>query len=228
MGVVGESDATAALRRRLASSGIEVGEPASSCATLVTLAPTEAALRAALDACVGGPVRDLAVLDLSPIEPATQRDLAASYRASGVSLFGGCLVPRYRDGTARATLYVDDDALQVPVLSAVLAALSDDVVPTGAGGRAKAIGLLDALLAGVNAAAAGEALALGRDAGLEVPALIGLLQKGSGATTVMAHPDTGGAAIARREALARVANAALRVDHSLLFGSVAIGIGAAP
>lgn len=231
--VIGASPAADALRRRLTAAGVSVALPddrakfavlPAGATAIVTLLPNEARLRATLEACAAARERSLTVLDLSPVTAATQRDLDAAFRAAGVAVVGGRLLTRFRDGVARATLYVDDEALHAPALREVLVALADDLVPTGGGGRAKALGLVDDLLAGVNAAAVGEALALGQRAGLAAPTLTALLQKGSGATAVMAYADaTDMGPAAHSRALAHVARAAQQADHSLLFGSVAIG-----
>lgn len=192
------------------------------CSAIVTIFDAESALPSALAAC--GAARDLVVLDLSPIAPAIQRELANAARVAGVALVGGRLLTRFRDGVPQPTLYVDDDAARAAPLHGLLAAFGDDVVTTGAPGRAKAVGVVDDLLAGVNAAVVAEAMALGRDAGLDAASLVALLRKGSGATTVMTHPQPAGDAREPHAALSRVARAALRAQHSLLFGSVAIGV----
>lgn len=239
VGVVGAADARDPLVHRLEAADIAVetadvpsdalaaavAAMAARCAVVVTSLANEASLRAALADCGAASARDLVVLDVSPIAPATQRAMAAAASASGVTLVGGRIVTRFRDGVPRLTLYVDEDATQSAALRGVLAALGNDAVTTGAAGRAKALGLVDDLLAGVNAAVVGEAMALGRSASLDTPTLIALLQKGSGATSMMAHADVAArdrAVFAR--ALAQVAAAAQQVDHSLLFGSVAIGL----
>jgi 3-hydroxyisobutyrate dehydrogenase-like beta-hydroxyacid dehydrogenase len=242
VGVIDPGAAFEGLRRRLAAAGVRLAASqgdasvdadaqaaaietlAADASAVVTLLPSETPLRATLAKCAGARGRALVVLDLSPVAPAMQRDLHEAFRTFGMVLLGARLLLRFRDGVAHEALYVDDDAMQAPALRGVLAALADDVVATGAAGRAKALGLIDDLLTGVNAAAVGEALSLARHAGLDVATLTALLQKGSGATAVMQHRDVvARAAVAQDGALARVAGAAQQLDHSLLFGGVAIG-----
>jgi len=240
VGLVGAGEPVDALRHRFETAGLRVAMAGASddkdasivamavrCGgVVVTTFGTEAPLRAAFaDRDAATARNDLVVLDVSPIAPATQRDLASSVRPSSVTLVGGRVLMRFRDGAPTPTLYIDDDATRVVPLRRVLASFGDDLVITGATGRAKALGLIDDLLAGVNAAVVNEAMALGRSAGLDAPTLVSLLQKGSGATSVMAH-----ATVAPRDtaassaALARVVSAAQQADHSVLFGSVAIGV----
>jgi len=202
-----------------------IAKLAGTCAVIVTVLTAERTLRAVVAACgrVGRP--GLVLLDLSSVAPSTQHDLTAVARASGVVLLGGRVLLRMPATGPRTTLYVDDEAMQAEALRDVLAMLAEEVVTTGSAGRAKALGLIDDLLANVNAAVVGEALALGRSVGLDAAALIALLRKGSGATAILAHRET--AAVSTRErcaALARVAGAAQQADHSLLFGGVAIGM----
>jgi 3-hydroxyisobutyrate dehydrogenase-like beta-hydroxyacid dehydrogenase len=243
VGVIGASLDVDALRLRLAAAGVSVRLPdnratngadvcwdairalASDVTAIVTLLATEERLRATLGACAAARDRDLVVLDLTPVSPATQREFEAVLSAARVTLLGGRLLARLRDGVVRPTLYVDENATNAPALRGLLSAFADDVVATGAPGRAKALGLVDDLLGGFNTAAVDEALTIGRRAGLDIPKLMALLQKGSGATTLMAHADILDLGpTARRQAIARVVSAAQQADHSLWFGSVAIGV----
>jgi 3-hydroxyisobutyrate dehydrogenase len=240
VGIIGAREAIAALQQCLEAGGVRVHaiEPApdggvsraavaqlaTSCPVIVTVLAAELPLRAVLSACGGAREPGVVVLDLSPLAPSTQRDLMVTSRASNVVLVGGRLLTRIHETTPRTTLYVDDDVIHAEPLRGVLAMLADDTVTTGSAGRAKALGLIDDLLDGVNATIVGEALALGRSAGLDSATLVALLQKGSGATAIMAHPGAFDLATgARCAALARLAGAAQQADHSLLFGSLAIG-----
>jgi 3-hydroxyisobutyrate dehydrogenase-like beta-hydroxyacid dehydrogenase len=234
VGVVGAQTATATLCRRLAAAGLRVHTADTNlaalregCGVVVTLLPTENALRAALASLTAGGRPVVAVLDLSPIAPWTLRELAASCRETGVLLLGAAIVAAASREGARTTLHVDGDAAQLEPLTHVLAALADDVVSSSTIGRAKAVALLDDLLTGVNAAVVGEALALGRCAGLDARTLVALIQKGSGATSILAAHAAGDgpqmkACEARRHALARVTAAAQHVDHSSFFAGLGI------
>lgn len=175
----------------------------------------------------------LSVLDVSPLSPWVLQDLAAHCCRTDVKLFGGILVTADAETVPRLKLYVDRGALEADVLRDVLVRLADDVVPTGAAGTAKAVGILNELLVGVNTAVVCEAVALGRSAGLDRRTLERLVLTGSGATQVMARrlaaEDSGSPASFTaddfgcvRRGVERAMAAAHRVDHSLFFGSVAI------
>jgi len=192
---------------------------------VVTLLPDEPALRAVLFGPAGltqstgsAPV----ILDLSPMLPWNMKDIVAQCRQHGVAAFGGSIINRSDDKATMSTLYVDSAALKIDGLQAVVRALGGNVVPTGETGNAKALSLLTELLVGVNCAVVREALAMGQRAGLDTAMLTGLLQKGSGATAVMTARAEVDAGADLCKGLQRAAAAALRVDHSLFFGSAGI------
>lgn len=200
---------------------------------VITRLPDECALREAIfgsaglmegDDCRGMSV----VLDLSPVLPWTMQDIAARCRYDGVAAFGGSIVTQANGKASISTLYIDSAALDFDKLRVIARVLSDDVVPAGETGSAKTVALLTGLLVGVNNAVVGEALAMGERAGLDSAMLTRLLLKGSGATAVMAARayEDAGVATAQHAALCRVLRrasvAALHIDHSLYFGSVAI------
>lgn len=190
--------------------------------TLRTFLLSEAGLTQASD-------RTLTLLDLSPVQPTTLQELAESCRAAKVVVFGGSIVPAWRDGRPRQILYVDRGALAAAPLSTVLSALAEDIVPIGEEGNAKAIGLLTDLLMGVNSVIVREALLIGRYAGIDSSTLARLVLKGSGATAVMARIANAGDVDFKmqegnglRNGLERALAVTQRVDHSLFFGSLAI------
>lgn len=171
------------------------------------------------------------LLELSPISASAQAELSARCRDANVALIGGRVAALGGEGAARSVLFVDDAALSQPELAPLLDALADEVVPTGAAGNAKKVGMLVDLLVGVNTAIVDEAIVLGTRSGIDAATLVRLVGTGSGANAVLArartaprgegaHADEECASL--RRGLARASAMASQVDHSMFFGSLAI------
>ena len=195
----------------------------------------ETELRALLGECRGARARasPFAVLELTPISPSTQAELAAQCIEADVVLIGGRVAALAGASADRAALYVDDAALSQGALGAILDALACEVIPTGAAGSAKIVGMLIDLLVGVNTAISCEAIALGESAGIDASTLARLVATGSGANAVLARAGIVACAsdeivaeahrrASLRAGIERASAAALQADHSLFFGSLAI------
>jgi 3-hydroxyisobutyrate dehydrogenase-like beta-hydroxyacid dehydrogenase len=213
-----------------------LGELRSRVDVIVTWFEDEEALRTILLGDGGlarVPGDALSVLDVSSVSPWILQDLATDCREAAVALFGGILIAAVAETGQRLKLYVDRGALEADGLRDVLVRLADDVVPTGAPGTAKAVGIINDLLVGVNTAVVREALALGGLAGIDPRTLTRLVLTGSGANEVMARhlaaddPSDPVTLVAGdcgriRRGIEGAMAAAHRVDHSLFFGSFAI------
>jgi 3-hydroxyisobutyrate dehydrogenase-like beta-hydroxyacid dehydrogenase len=173
------------------------------------------------------------VIDLTPAMSSDTREIALACRAGRVHLHAARRLAWFPGGQRRSLLYVDAVAPVTGSVADVLAALAEQVVRTT---DAKTIGMLTDVLVGVNAVALREALTLGRGAGVNLETLVAMLQQGSGATALLGQAvnaggsrGAGGPEVlieqAARDACTGLATAllsALRVEHSLFFGSLGL------
>jgi len=169
------------------------------------------------------------VLLLSTITPADTRRFAALLGELGVDVLDAPISggpARARDGTM--SLMLAGTPAACDKMAPLLAAISGRVFRIGAEpGQAAAMKLVNNLLAGVNLAAAAEALALGRGAGLDLATMLDVIGASSGGSWVLA--DRGARLLAGDEAprahlaiLAKDLGLALAMaDAPLPFGTAA-------
>jgi len=128
------------------------------------------------------------VLLLSTIGPADARRFATALAGRGVAVLDAPISggpARARDGTM--SLMLAGDPAACAAVAPLLAAISGRVFRIGAEpGQAAAMKLVNNLLAGVNLAAAAEALALGRRAGLELATMLDVIGASSGGSWMLA------------------------------------------
>ncbi|HVO90304.1 MAG TPA: hypothetical protein VMV45_17335, partial [Casimicrobiaceae bacterium] len=168
------------------------------------------------------------IVDVSAIAPQTLVGIAAAAR---LSVYGAALGRRPTGETIATVLYIDPSAMTLAPVASVARALADDIVCVP-GIKAKALGIVEGLLAGVNGAIVSEAVMLAETAGIHRSDIVRLIHKGSGATAMMdmqerllAEPSAADAldhASSLRDGLSSALNAAQALEHPLLFASVAI------
>lgn len=170
------------------------------------------------------------VLLLSTIAPADARRFAAALAGRGVAVLDAPISggpARARDGTM--SLMLAGGPAACDSAAPLLAAISGHVFRIGVEpGRAAEIKLVNNLLAGVNLAAAAEALALGQRAGLDLATMLEVIGASSGASWILA--DRGARLLAGDEAprahLAILAKdlglAAAMAGKPLVFGAAAL------
>jgi 3-hydroxyisobutyrate dehydrogenase-like beta-hydroxyacid dehydrogenase len=128
------------------------------------------------------------VLLLSTIGPADARRVAARLAERGVAVLDAPISggpARARDGTM--SLMLAGDASACDAMRPLLDSISGRVFRIGPQpGQAAAMKLVNNLLAGANLAAAAEALALGRGAGLEAATMLDVIGASSGASWMLA------------------------------------------
>lgn len=120
-------------------------------------------------------------IDLSTNDPATARKVSESVRARGIAMLeapvsGG--VPRATDGTI--VIMVGGDATVFEAQLPLLKSFSREVIHVGEVGMGSVAKLCNNMLAFCNAAAAAEALMLGRMAGIDVRKLYDVICNASG------------------------------------------------
>jgi 3-hydroxyisobutyrate dehydrogenase-like beta-hydroxyacid dehydrogenase len=172
------------------------------------------------------------VIDFGVVSPDGMRRVAAAAQPTGVSLYGARLMTWRGNGSVRSVVYVDGPVLEVPGVQALAETLADTVIPVG---EAKVVGLLADLLQGVNMVAVREALRIGQAAGVPIAALVGMLQRGSGASAMLdGHANLSAATdnhLADEDEFGRVPKGiAAAIDvaqvhaHPLFLGSLALGL----
>lgn len=127
-------------------------------------------------------------IDMSTIEPAVSRAVAARCRERGVRFVdapvsGG--VPRAEDGTL--AIMVGGEPRDVEEARPVLAAMGSSVIHVGPVGSGEVAKLCNNLIAGVAAVAVSEAFRIAEGFGVDPRVLTEVISKSSGHTWVMEH-----------------------------------------
>lgn len=127
-------------------------------------------------------------IDMSTIEPAVSRAVAARCRERGLRFVdapvsGG--VPRAEDGTL--AIMVGGEARDVEEARPVLAAMGSNVIHVGPVGSGEVAKLCNNLIAGVAAVAVSEAFRIAEGFGVDPRVLTEVIAKSSGHTWVMEH-----------------------------------------
>ncbi len=133
-------------------------------------------------------------VDMSTIDPAVTRRVAAALRAKGVRFVdapvsGG--VPRATDGTL--AIMMGGDARDIEDARPVLAAMGANLIHVGPVGAGEVAKICNNLIAGVAAVAVSEAFRIAEGFGIDPKILTDVISKSSGNTWVMgaAHPVPG-------------------------------------
>jgi len=127
-------------------------------------------------------------VDMSTIDPAVSRRVAAALAERGVRFVdapvsGG--VPRATDGTL--AIMVGGEKADVDEARPVLAAMGANIIHVGAVGSGEVAKLCNNLIAGVSAVAVSEAFRIAEGFGVDPKVLTDVISKSSGNTWVMEH-----------------------------------------
>lgn len=172
-------------------------EAAQAADMIVTIVPSSSNVEAVylgkgglLEAVASGRL----CVDMSTIDPATSRRVAAALAARGVRFIdapvsGG--VPRATDGTL--AIMVGGEPKDVDEARPVLSAMGAHIFHVGPVGAGEVAKLCNNLIAGVSAVAVSEAFRIAEGFGVDAKTLTNVIAKSSGNTWVMeaAHPVPG-------------------------------------
>ena len=194
VGLVGLGRMGAAMAGRLAASGAEVagfdldrargGRPslAEVAAPVVILSlPEEKAVEAVLGALLPALPAGAVIADTSTLSPLAARDFAVRAAAAGIAYLDAP-VSGGPAGAAAGTLTVmaGGDAAALEQARPALDRIAARIVHVGAAGAGQVAKLVNNLLVATHLVAAGEALRLGRLAGVEPEALLPVINAASG------------------------------------------------
>lgn len=194
VGLVGLGRMGAAMAGRLAATGAEVagfdldpargGRPslAEVAAPVVILSlPEEKAVGAVLQALLPVLPAGAVIADTSTLSPIAARDFAAQAAAAGIAYLDAP-VSGGPAGAAAGTLTVmaGGEAAALDQARPVLDRIAARIVHVGAAGAGQVAKLVNNLLVATHLVAAGEALRLGRLAGVEPEALLPVINAASG------------------------------------------------
>lgn len=174
-----------------ATAAASAAEAAKGADVVVTMLPSSSHVEAAyLDAhgVRDGVAPGRLCVDMSTIEPAVSRRVAAALAERGVRFLdapvsGG--VPRATDGTL--AIMVGGDARDFEEARPVLAAMGANIIHVGPVGSGEVAKLCNNLIAGVAAVAVSEAFRIAEGYGVDPKVLTEVIAKSSGNTWVMEH-----------------------------------------
>jgi 3-hydroxyisobutyrate dehydrogenase len=158
---------------------------------VITILPSSANVVAAYLGAGGvleGAAAGRRCVDMSTIDPATSRLVAATASKRGIRFIdapvsGG--VPRAEDGTL--AIMVGGDGKDVDEAHPVLAAMGANIIHVGPVGSGEVAKLCNNLIAGVAAVAVSEAFRMAEGFGVDPKVLTDVISKSSGNTCVMEH-----------------------------------------
>ena len=187
-------DAVAACTALGAAAGTSVAEVAANCEVVITSLPLP---RVVEEVALGaGGIAENAksgtvYIDLSTNAPGTARKLAEGLQAKGIQM----LEAPVSGGTARATdgtivIMVGGDAAVFEAQLPLLKSFSGEVIHLGEIGMGSTAKLINNMLAFCNAAAAAEALMMGKRSGIEMAKLDQVIRNASGFSTGYANMAT--------------------------------------
>jgi 3-hydroxyisobutyrate dehydrogenase-like beta-hydroxyacid dehydrogenase len=173
----------------VASSPAEVGERCDRVITMVVDGDQVASilfdhgLCAALAARDGGPSL---VVDTSTIGPAAARRIGAELSRQGIAFLDAPVTgssPKAEDGTL--TIMVGGERRDFERARPLFEAMGKLIVHAGGSGDGQAVKVINNTVAAANTATVGEALLLGKSAGLDLDALVTVMKAGSGASAML-------------------------------------------
>jgi 3-hydroxyisobutyrate dehydrogenase len=183
--------ALAAAARLGAARAASAAEAARHGEMVITMLPSSSNAESAYLGA-GGVLEGVAAgrlcVDMSTIDPAVSRRLAAAAAARGARFVdapvsGG--VPRAEEGTL--AIMVGGDARDVEEARPVLAAMGANIIHVGPVGAGEVAKLCNNLIAGVAAVAVSEAFRIAEGFGVDPKVLTDVISKSSGNTWVMEH-----------------------------------------
>jgi 3-hydroxyisobutyrate dehydrogenase len=181
-------EAAVALGATAAGSAAEAAKQGE---LIVTMLPSSSHVEAAYLGPAGvleGVARGRLCVDMSTIDPAVSRRVAARLREAGVRFLDAPVsgaVPRAVAGTL--TIMVGGDARDLEEARPALAALGSTIIHVGAVGSGEVAKLCNNLIAGVAMVAVSEAFRIAEGFGVDARILTQVIAKSSGNTWVMEH-----------------------------------------
>jgi 3-hydroxyisobutyrate dehydrogenase len=180
-----------------ATAGGSAADVAKASDMLVSVLPSSSHVEAAYlgaNGVLAGIAAGRLAIDMSTIDPATSRRVAAALKGRDVRFIdapvsGG--VPRATDGTL--AIMVGGDARDLEAARPVLSAMGSAIIHVGPVGAGEVAKLCNNLIAGVAAVAVSEAFRIAEGFGVDPKTLTEVIAKSSGNTWVMehAHPVPG-------------------------------------
>jgi 3-hydroxyisobutyrate dehydrogenase len=171
----------------VASSPAEVGSRCDRVITMVVDGGQVDAVLLSTDGAATAPHEDLLCIDMSTIGPTAARRIADALGERGVRFVDAPVTgssPKAEDGTL--TIMAGGDAADVERARPLFEAMGDLIVHAGAVGDGQTVKVINNTVAAANTAAAAEALLLGKRAGIDLDALVTVMNAGSGASAVLA------------------------------------------
>jgi 3-hydroxyisobutyrate dehydrogenase len=172
---------------RVAASPREVAESASVVVTMVVDGTQVEAVLLGPEGAVGGAAPGTLFVDTSTIAPATARALDGELRARGHRFVDAPVTgssPKAETGTLTIMCggAEEDVARAMPLFEA----MGEKVVHAGEAGQGQAVKVLSQGVTAVNCATLAQALVLGRQAGIDLGALLSVMEGGSSDSTMRA------------------------------------------
>jgi 3-hydroxyisobutyrate dehydrogenase-like beta-hydroxyacid dehydrogenase len=171
----------------VASSPAEVGE---RCERVITMVVDGEQVESILfDKGVGAALAahdDSLFIDMSTIGPAAARRIGAELARQGVGFLDAPVTgssPKAEDGTL--TIMVGGEERDFDRARPLFEAMGKLIVHAGGSGDGQAVKVINNTVAAANTAAVGEALLLGKSAGLDLDALVTVMKAGSGASAML-------------------------------------------
>ncbi len=183
--------ALAAAEKLGAARAGSAAEAAKAAEIVVTMLPSASHVEAAYTGpggvLEGTPAGRLCV-DMSTIDPATSRRVAAAAKTRGVRFLDAPVsgaVPRAIEGTL--TIMVGGDPADLDEARPVLEAMGTNIIHVGSVGAGEVAKLCNNLIAGVAMVAVSEAFRIAEGFGVDAAILTQVISKSSGQTWVMQH-----------------------------------------
>jgi 3-hydroxyisobutyrate dehydrogenase len=176
---------------RGAAPAASAAEAARQADLVITMLPSSSHVEAVYlgrDGVLEGAARGRLAVDMSTIDPATSRRVAARLREHGVRFLDAPVsgaVPRAVEGTL--TIMVGGEAADLAEARDVLAALGRTIIHVGPVGAGEVAKLCNNLIAGVAMVAVSEAFRIAEGFGVDPAILTQVISKSSGHTWVMEH-----------------------------------------
>jgi 3-hydroxyisobutyrate dehydrogenase-like beta-hydroxyacid dehydrogenase len=172
--------------------GKVVGTPAEAAAgseilfTMVVDGPQVEHVLLGADGAASGAAEGLLCVDCSTISPTHTRQIGDGLARKGLRFLDAPVTgsaPRAQDGTL--TFMAGGSASDFAEVRPLLAAMGALVVHVGPLGQGEMVKVINNAVAAVNAVTVGEALLVGRRAGVDLDALVEVMGSGSGGSTML-------------------------------------------
>ena len=172
---------------RVAGSPREAAEGADVVITMVVDGPQVEAMLLGEDGAAAGARPGTLFVDMSTIAPATARSLAATLAEAGHAFVDAPVTgssPKAEAGTL--TIMCGGSEADVARARPLFEVMGEKVVHVGAAGEGQAVKVLSQGVTAVNCATLAQALTVGRQAGLDLEALLEVMTGGSSDSTMRA------------------------------------------